>query len=90
MLKRLKFKQPNQSLSDIERKMYIKEIKRLTEQRDEYAKKYEHALKYQKDYEELKNDYAEKRKKQDELVKYTGELIKVIERYRDGLVGGVK
>ena len=73
------------SVSDIERKLYEKRIKELENERDDLTKKYELAMKYKDDYEQLRNEYEEHRKEQDRLIKQTKTLIKEIEELKNNL-----
>lgn len=72
-------------VSDIERKMFLNEIKKLKDERNEYARKYEFALTQKKEYGELVEQYKKNRKKQDELIKQSEEIIKDLENYIDSL-----
>lgn len=73
-------------VTDIERKMFLKEIQRLTDERNEYAAKYEFALSQQKEYEELVVQYKKNKKKQEELIKQSEDMIKDLGKYRDSLM----
>ena len=73
------------SVSDIERKLYEKRIKELENERDDLTKKYELAMKYKEDYEQLCKEYKEHRKEQDKLIKQTKNMIKEIEELKNNL-----
>lgn len=72
-------------VTDVERKMFLKQIQSLQDERDEYAQKYESAIKVKSAYEELRDAFYEKRKEQDKLMKQTQDLIKEISRLKNKL-----
>lgn len=65
--------------SDIERKIYEDEIKRLTKERNDFAFKYETANKYKGEYEILKKDYENKLRELDSLKKKANKLMQDLE-----------
>lgn len=78
-------KKDSQPVTELERKMFLEQIQSLKDERDEYAQKYEMAIKVQKEYEELRDDFKRKKAEQEQLIKQTQGLIKEIGRLKNKL-----
>lgn len=72
-------------VTDVERKIFLKQIQSLQDERDDYAHKYESVIKVKSAYEQLRDEFYEKRKEQDKLMKQTQDLIKEISRLKNKL-----
>ena len=63
------FKNKDEKVSKLERKLYEKEISKLNEKIKKLTKQFEIADKYKNDYKLLKEEYEEKLKKLDESMR---------------------